>query len=136
MITVCVHQICHDLYGLAWRFGSFKGHIDQRTIVHYTGCVFQLVTATPGAFRDCQTVFVHIAYSSIGFGYFGYLAEIAACVPFNDLPHRAWRMFASGAVVEFTVKRMAVGGIGDKHRAVRSGVLTCDKARACQSRLN
>ncbi len=129
MVAVVLHEIGHDLDGLAGRACAFERHVDERTVVHDARGVGEFLASAPCTLGDGQTMFVHIAYGGVGLGHLRDVAEILSGVPLDYLAHFAGRMLAAGTVIKLAIERMAVGGVCHKHRTVGRGLLARDETR-------
>ena len=124
-VAVLVHQVGHDVDGLAGGPGALQGDVDERAVVDDApaGGVDELGQAAPGGLGDDELVLVHVAHHIISMCHFGDLAHVLAGIPVDDLAHGAGLVVGGGLVVEGAVEGVRVGGVGDHGGAVLGGLL-------------
>ena len=129
-VAIFVGQVHNDLDGLAGRFGTLQGNVDEGTVVNASGLVFQLRTASPGGLRDNELVLVHVTHGLEGMGNLLYHAQRLIGVPVVDLQGAAGLPVLGGMVVQLSEEGMGIGRIGNQHRAVCRGTAGDDDVGA------
>ena len=108
--------------GLTGIAGTLEGEVDKAAVINTAfNLVRQLFATAVGGLADGQLALVHVAHHAVGVSHLRNLDEGRAAVPIDNLEHRASGIVGGATVVELTVERVAVGGVGDHGAAILGG---------------
>ena len=130
VIAVFLHQLGHDLDGLAGVARALEGEVDEAAIVDDAQRVNQLGASAEGGLADGQLEFVHVADDAVRLAGLFNLAQVLACVPLVDVNHRPLRIDPGGIVVQLAEQPVGVGRIRHDGGAVRRSVLAHNQVGA------
>ena len=99
VIAIFLHQLSHDLDGLAGVARALEGEVDEAAVVDDAQRVDQLGASAEGGLADGQLKFVHVADDAVRLAGLFNLAQVLACVPLVDVNHRPLRIDPGGIVV-------------------------------------